>query len=185
MTQIANLTPLQQAMAQLRAQAQAQAAQITSLQAALQQLSAGGGVQGTTNYPNTLILPFIYQFPTFTLNAAASGDQTLQMSSDSAFELQRITCTTSADNPTDFGPNYFSAQLVDQSTGRQLSNFNIDQASLCTRSYQYGNDQKYPVLFPAQCIIQGKFTNLLPGLAITIKFCLEGYKIYQVKPAGS
>jgi len=130
--------------------------------------------------PTSKIIPFTYMFQPLTLAALAPGTSTLQMAADSAFELLRMLGISSLDNPTDIAPNNFSVQLIDQSTGQQLTSGQVPQAMYCTRSYQWGNDEKYAIQFPAQSIVIGSFVNL-QNAQITINFGLKGYKIFQAK----
>jgi hypothetical protein len=136
----------------------------------------------TTNpLKSNLILPFTYLFPAIVIPALGQVQQNLQMASDSYFELLRYVGISSADNPTDYAPNNFSVQLTDQSTGKQMMSGQVPQAMAITRSYQFGNDEKYPIQFPAQTIVVGTFINLTNS-QLTVTFGLKGYKIFQLSP---
>jgi len=162
----------------LQAQIQSLQAQIAQLQAAV--AGAGQSSGGVQTYPTSLIIPFDYVY-TAVLTANGSSSGVLQLASDSTFELMRILVLTSADVPTNYWNNNFTVQATDQSTGRQLSNSPVQQCNFATNAYQYGNDEKYPILFPAQGIIQFAIVNLL-NTALTVNLTLKGYKIFQTSP---
>ena len=163
-----NLQQLNQLVANLQSQ-------IANMKSAVS--SAGQSSGGVQTYPTSLIIPFDY-VTVAALTANATGTATLQMASDSAFELLRILAWSSADVPTQYWQNNFSCLMTDQSTGRQLASANVAQSCLVTNAYQYGNDEKYPILFPAQAIVNFAFANLTAG-NLTINIVFKGYKIYQ------
>lgn len=171
------LTPFQSQISQAVSTLQNQVAQ---LQSALSSAgtSSGGGLQ---TMPTSLITPFCYLVQA--ANIAALGNQTvtLQLASDSAFELLRLLGYSSADTPSNYFQSNFSALIIDQSTGRQLANQAIPQQCLTTNAMQFGNDEKYPILFPAQGILQIQFTNLT-NATLTASLVLRGYKIFQTSP---
>ena len=142
--------------------------------------SAGQSSGGVQTYPTSLIIPFDY-VTAFSLSANATGTATLQMASDSAFELLRILAVSSADTPTAYWQNNFSCLMTDQSTGRQLASSNVPQCCLVTNAYQYGNDEKYPILFPAQAIVNFALANLTAA-NLTGSIIFKGYKIFQTSP---
>jgi hypothetical protein len=170
------LTPLQQLQNQV-ASLQAQLANVQSAVAA-----SGSGSASGNSYPTSLIIPFSYM-TTVTVAASASAPAVIQMASDSVFELMRFLCITSADVPTNYFNNNFTCLITDQSTGRQLASTAIPQACLVTDSYQFGNDEKYPIMFPAQGIVNFVFNNLTQA-TLTINLVMKGYKIFQTSAKG-
>jgi hypothetical protein len=163
-----------------------QAAQLRQLQASIQTLLARAAVASSSqspDYPTSLIIPFSYIATIKAIPGMATQATVIQMASDSTFELLRMMAISSADVPANYFQNNFSVQLTDQSTGRQLSQDFIPQSCFVTNQYQFGGDEKYPILFPAQGIINLNFTNLT-NAALTVNFVLKGYKIFQTSPTS-
>lgn len=163
--------------------------QVNLLQNQVQQLintinsgSGSGSMASAQTYPTSLIVPFSY-IGTITLAAAAGSNTVIQMASDSTFELVRFLGLSSADVPTNYWNNNFTVQLTDQSTGRLLSAAPIPQCLFVTNAYQFGNDEKYPIMWPAQAIINLAFVNLT-NAQLTVNFVLKGYKIFATTAAG-
>jgi hypothetical protein len=166
---------LQQQIAQMRAD-------IADMQDMLSAQASAGGPAQIPSYPNKLIVPFTYIVTFNNIAAGAVVNAPIQMAADSVFELLRTPCVTSADLSTDFAPNNIAIQLTDGSTGQLLSSATVPQAMLCSRSYQIGNDEKYPIQFPALAQVQVAVTNLLAIPLVLVTFGLRGYKIFQKGP---
>lgn len=152
--------------------------EVDNLTSMLNAQAQAGGPSQIPSYPNKLIVPFTYMITLVNIAPGVPANQPIIMAADSVFELLRIVCVTSADNPTDFAPNNCSIQLTDGSTGQLLSSAAVPQAMFVTRSYQYGNDEKYPIQFPALAQVQVTINNLLL-VNLTVNFGLRGYKIFQ------
>lgn len=174
------MTPLQQ-MQLLLQQANAAA---DAAEAALQQMQQQSGGSGSPNFfPTTFCLPFTYQVTIGTTqspilpNAQQGGK--IQFAADSTFELLRILGNSSADVPTNYFQNNFQVQLQDGASGRYMSDQPIPQMCMVTDAYQYGNDEKYPIRFPANSILSVNVTNLLNANLIVSIF-LKGYKFFQI-----
>ncbi len=130
-----------------------------------------------TIYKNTLIIPFTY-IVTQVLTAGQAAQTQLTMASDSAFELLSFVASSTLDADTDVIPNQFSVQVTDQSTGRQLSNARVPQRMYVSSTYTAGAVEKYPIRFPAQCVLLFDFLDTNGG-GQTITFGLKGYKLIQ------
>lgn len=130
------------------------------------------------NYQSNLIIPFEYVVTSgaTALAGNASAQVTLTLSADSAFELLAILGTSTLDAATDYSPNNFSVQIIDQSTGRQLSNARVPQRNMF--GAMTGNlPEKYPIRFPASCVLLFDILNL-SGSSNTVTITLKGYKVY-------
>lgn len=128
-------------------------------------------------YSTAVIIPFTYLVQ-IALTANQAGQQQLTMAADSVFELLRILAVTDADDDA-FPPNNFAIQITDSTTSHQMSNARVPQAIYTAYTYQGpGNDEKYPIRFPAQAQVLFDFLNLTSG-TINVSVALKGYKIYQ------
>lgn len=180
------LTPFQQYQQAVQAQMAQLNSQIRQLQAAMSNQAVGG----IASFPTKRIVPFIYltQFTgTAVILPGATGTQVIQMAADSAFELWRIFCITSLDLPTDYAPNNCLISIQDGSSGQYFNSAAIPQAMMVTRSYQAGNEQKYPIQFPANAAVTVAVTSLQsPGGAnLGVYFGLQGYKIFNTTPTAA
>ncbi len=155
--------------------------EVGDLQNIVNAYASQGGNGQIPSYPNKLIVPFTYMITILNIAPGVPANQPIIMAADSVFELLRMVAVTSADNPTDFAPNNCSIQLTDGSTGQLLSSAAVPQAMFVTRSYQYGNDEKYPIQFPALAQVQVTINNLLL-VNLSVNFGLRGYKIFQKGP---
>ena len=129
-------------------------------------------------YPSTLIIPFTYHVGFTALANGASAQTTLTMSADASFELLAILGNSDQDAAATLRPNNFSLQITDQSTGRQLSNARIPQSSYISSSYLSFFTEKYPIRFPASCVLLFDVLNLT-AQSSAISIDLKGYKLYQ------
>lgn len=129
------------------------------------------------NYENKLIIPFTY-IVTGTLTSGSTVQSTLTMAADSAFELMCILASSSYDGSDDIAPNLFSVQITDQSTGRQLSNARVPQRCIGgVTANGWGAVEKYPIRFPASCIMLFDFLELA-SQSQTVTIALKGYKLF-------
>jgi hypothetical protein len=166
----------------LQEQINAMAGQISDLQAMLESQVAAGGPSQIPSYPNKLIVPFTYILVFNNIAAGVPAQGQIVMAADSVFELMRIVAITSADLSTDYAPNNCSFQLTDGSTGQLLSSAAVPQALAVTRTYQYGNDEKYPIQFPALATVAVTCNNLLAVNLVQVTLGLRGYKIFNKGP---
>ena len=134
----------------------------------------------TQFYPNTLILPFSYVVTSLSIPASSQATVNLTMASDCSFELLALLGTSTLDS-TSPTPNKFAVQIIDQSTGRSMSSSRIPQNCFGSYTYQGIAYEKYPVRFPAQCVMQFDFLNLDTGNANICTVVLKGYKLYAQK----
>ncbi len=130
-----------------------------------------------SSFPNNLIIPFTYLVSSGALAGNAAGQVPLTMAADCAFELLGFVASCTADADADVIPNNFSVQMIDQSTGRLMSNFRIPQRMFASSTYNSMCYEKYPIRFPANCTLLFDFLDLSGGTN-TINIGLKGYKLY-------
>jgi len=121
-------------------------------------------------------IPFVYIVTPDQISGNASDLDTLNMQSDSAFELHAIMASTDLDADTDFMPNNFSVSFSDQNTGRSWMNARVPQRILCGPSNGLGR-LFLPVIFPPQTSLSFDFLNLT-GSNINITLALVGRKLF-------
>lgn len=127
---------------------------------------------------NNTVIPFIYVLD-ITLNANGLGSKNLTLSADSWFELMCYRASTDNDsNSTDFYPNFFSVQITDGGTGRQLQSTKVHQRNICGTAFM-GYDEKRAIKFAPNTILQFDFQNLTAE-ALEIQFGLVGYKYFAL-----
>ncbi len=132
-----------------------------------------------TVFKNTLIIPFTY-IVTQAITTGQAVQTQLTMASDSSFELLEFVASSTLDGDADVIPNQFSVQVTDQSTGRQLSNARVPQRMYVASTYTAGSVEKYPIRFPAQCVLLFDFLDISgSGDSQTVTFGLKGYKLIQ------
>lgn len=136
--------------------------------------------QGGTSFPTELCLFFTYQAQ-IALIAGANGSVPIQFAADSTFELLRILALTSADVAGNYWQNNFSVQMQDGATGRYMSGVRIPQSCFTTNAFQYGNDEKYPIRFPANSVVNCDVLNLTAA-PIVVNIFMKGYKFFQIAP---
>ncbi len=124
-----------------------------------------------------MIIPFTYLVSSGALAANAAGQVPLVLAADCAFELQGYVASCTEDADTDIIPNNFSVQIIDQSTGRLMSNIRVPQRMFASSTYNGMTCEKYPIRFPANCTLLFDFLNLTTN-ANTILVGLKGYKLY-------
>lgn len=135
-----------------------------------------------TDLRNNKVIPFIYDVD-ITLTALALGSVNLTLAADSWFELCSYRASTNnADAATDFSPNYFSCLITDSGTGRQLQTTRTQQRILCGNAY-FGMDQKRPIKFAPNTVLQFDFQNLVND-SLQIQFSLVGYKWFDLSNPG-
>ena len=130
------------------------------------------------DYRSNNILPFVYVFPTFTLTANQSTQQTLQMEQSAQFELHEIFGSSDEDTDTDVMPNNFSVLFTDQSTHKQMSNLRVPQRLLCAPSNR-GYRQIRPVIFAPGAVILADVLDL-SGQNSVVQISWSGYLIMGV-----
>ena len=130
------------------------------------------------DYRSNNILPFTYVFPTFTLGANGSTQQTLQMEQSAQFELHEIFGSSDEDGDTDVMPNNFSVLFTDQSTHKQMSNLRVPQRLLCAPA-NLGYRQIRPVIFSPGTNILADVLDL-SGQASVVQISWSGYLIMGV-----
>lgn len=132
-----------------------------------------------SSFPTTQIIPFTYVISSGAMAGNASAQVSLTMQADSSFELLRILGTSSLDTDAETIPNNFSLLITDQSTGRMLSNIRVPQRLVTMQSMQGMMDEKYPIRFPASCVLLFDFLDL-SGNTNTVTIALKGYKLFQL-----
>lgn len=130
-------------------------------------------------FENKLIIPFSYVHTSGSTAIVANGNvqNTLTMAADCSFELLAILGSCSEDADTDIMPNNFSVLITDQSTGRNLASARVPQRCMAGSTNNGNLPEKYPIRFPASCILAFDFLNLT-GNSNTVTIVLKGYKIY-------
>lgn len=134
------------------------------------------------NFQSADVLPFIYVVGPITLTANANGSQNLTLEASSYFEHHYWMASTDQDSIIsatlgNFSPNYFTCQVTDGSTGRQLSNGKVPQRNM----FGPANDslrQIRPVVFPPNAVLQFDLTNVV-ATTIIVTISLIGYKIFN------
>lgn len=127
---------------------------------------------------NNKVIPFTYLVD-ITLGASALGSVNLTLAADSWFELANYRASTNnAAAATDFSPNYFSVLITDAGTGRQLQSTRAQQRILCGNAF-FGEDQKRPIKFSPNTVLQFDFQNLL-NAELEIQLGLSGFKWFQL-----
>jgi len=127
-----------------------------------------------TDLRNSKVIPFIYLVD-IELAANALGSINLTLAADSWFELAAYRAVT--DNhaaATDYTPNYFSCQITDAGTGRQLQSTKTQQAILCGNAFM-GAREARPIKFAPNTVLQFDFQNLTADV-LGIQLGLAGYK---------
>jgi hypothetical protein len=128
---------------------------------------------------NTNSLPFVYVVTASLANAVgATASSTLIMQADSRFELMGIMGTGGATAATEDSlqyPNFFSVQIRDQTTGRDLMSAPVPQRVLCGNAFKQFLEKR-GIIFEPQSNLLFTFTNL-QAAACNITLALHGYKI--------
>jgi hypothetical protein len=133
------------------------------------------------NIVTSQIIPFDYIVTATSIVGNGSTIVSLVLQQDSSFELEYIrgNCSAQAPSTVDVSgntdPNYFSVQITDQGTGRQLSNGRIPQ-NLLMGTAQRGVYEKRSILFPPRATLQFDILNLSASTN-TVNIVLHGYKI--------
>lgn len=129
-----------------------------------------------TDLRNSKVIPFTYVVD-IELGANALGSVNLTLAADSWFELAAYRAVTdNNDAATDFTPNYFSCQITDAGTGRQLQSTKTQQAVLCGNAFN-GNQEARPIKFAPNTVLQFDFQNLTAD-TVKIQLGLVGYKYF-------
>jgi len=130
------------------------------------------------NYPNNLIIPFTYLVNSGAIVGNGSAQVTLTMSADCSFELLGFLSSCTSDAVANVIPNGYSVLITDQSTGRQLASTRVPQRMFASSTYNPMTYEKYPIRFPASCVLLFDFLDL-SGNTNTIIIGLKGYKLYS------
>lgn len=131
------------------------------------------------NFKSGQVLPFIYNVQVTLANTVgATASTTLTTDSSSFFELHQIAGSSSLDADDDFMPNNFTLQIVEQSSGRQLTNTQIPQRIICGPANQ-GIQLRRLVSFPPNTSFQFTLINNI-ATANVVDISLVGFKLYQL-----
>lgn len=127
------------------------------------------------------IIPFIY-ITSKALTALQTDEVTLNMHSDSHFELHSILGRCSKQAVTAVSPNLFRVGMTDVSTGRQLTNARLCQATIAGSSFNQFM-QPRAVRFLQQTQIRYDLTDLSNDNN-TVIMALAGYKVILGPPTA-
>lgn len=132
-----------------------------------------------TFFTSAQMLPFVYLVTSTAMVASGTNTQTLTLGVDSDFELLGFTAWSSLDVATEFLPNHFKVEIIESSTGRQLTSGQVPQAVFMGNSFNFLYEYR-PVRFPRQDQFTLNFTNLSAASACTVFLGFKGYKIFPV-----
>jgi hypothetical protein len=122
------------------------------------------------------LVPFTWTTEDLVLAANSRNTISLNLTSDASFEWHMLCAATSSDDDTaDQQPNYFSAQIKDESTGRYFTSDFVQQANLCGSAFN-GMLLGRPLTIAPLTILSFDVQNLTGG-SLTVAFSLTGYKI--------
>jgi hypothetical protein len=130
-----------------------------------------------TDYRSANIIPFDYVIVAPATAANGSIVTTLTLATDSEFELHTYFGASDQDTALSFGISNFSIQIIDQSTGRQLSNARVPQSCFCGP-----HDIVYrlarPVIFMPGAVLAFDILDLSAHINI-VTIVLRGFKIFK------
>lgn len=131
------------------------------------------------NFRSKQVLPFFYDVQA-TLSASIGATATVNLTTDSGswFELHQIGASSSLDTDTDFMPNNFTVQILEQSSGRQITSAQIPQRVISGPANQ-GWLFRRLVVFPPNTTFQFIVVNTVAS-ANVVDIVLSGFKIYEM-----
>ena len=131
------------------------------------------------NFKSGQVLPFWYVVQlTLGNTVGATATSNLTTDSSSFFELHQIGASSSLDADTDFMPNNFTLSIIEQSSGRQITNGQIPQRVISGPANQ-GVQLRRLVQFPPNTTFQFTAINTVAS-ANVVDVVLCGFKLLQL-----
>lgn len=131
------------------------------------------------NFRSNIVLPFFYDVQA-TLGNTVGAQATVNLTTDSSswFELHQVSGSSNQDLDTDFMPNNFTLQIIEQSSGKQMTSAQIPQRIISGPANQ-GWLMRRLVVYPPNTTFQFIIQNTV-AIANVVDIVLTGFKLYQL-----